>query len=203
MYNRFAAIFENLLQLPPHEPSRDGTPQPTEGQLVLDDVVHLHAAFDFAERMRVAPRPEGPALLHVGEQLVLAPAVDARAPADREAEDAQRVIDDVALAQAALRTEHDAEARRRRRDPRQVVGLGEEREDARQRRGDLGRPLEDHFTTGTTSLRIQSGPTRRCSAFVRNAGLFFSYTLWPRNWKIQPRTKSATLSQSGIQAPRK
>jgi hypothetical protein len=102
MYDRFAAVFEDLLQLPPHQPPRDEAPQAAERQLVLDDVVHLHAAFDFAEGVRMAPRPERPTLLHVGEQLVLAPGVDARAPAEWEAEDAQPVVDDVALAQVAL-----------------------------------------------------------------------------------------------------
>src|SRR6478672_1765508 len=99
MYHRGRAVVKNLLQLAPHEPAGDDAPDDAERQLVLDAVVHLDAARGLAERVRVPPRLVRPALLHVGERLVLAPRLDARGPAEREAEDAQGVLDAVALAQ--------------------------------------------------------------------------------------------------------
>src|SRR5438067_4081808 len=187
--DRLSAIIEDLFELATDERRCQKSSKKSESQRILDAVVHLGDAAGLAKCVRVQPVRVRPALLQIGERFVLAPEDDVRCPAKREAEEAKRIFDAIAFAQIAIRTARDAKAHLRRRDAAEVRRRGEKAEDIAERRVDARGPLEDEsrralharFTTGTMSLRIQSGPTRRWTKLRKYAGCLCSYTLWPMN----------------------
>lgn len=117
---RLRAEVEDRAKPPSDEPLADRSP-------VADAVADLRAAVDRLELVRVLPESVRPMYLPIDKSVRRLPDGDPGRPGDRDAEEAQPVSEQRALAQLGRRLE-DAEVEPRRRDPLEVARVGEEGE---------------------------------------------------------------------------
>jgi hypothetical protein len=100
-------------------------------QLIADLVGHECATVTFLECVRVVPRPIRTTLLGIDEAMWRIPLEDLSAPAHRQATQPQSIVDDGPSAEVDRPRRQDAEAEQIRRDPLEIEGVSEEREDRR------------------------------------------------------------------------
>jgi hypothetical protein len=103
-------------------------PQRAQRERVVDAIAHDRAVRVRRELVTVVPQPVRAPDLAIDERRARLPLLDPRRPAQREAVQAQAVLDQRAGAHGHRLGREDLEAQPRRRDRLQVAGAGEERE---------------------------------------------------------------------------
>src|ERR1700733_8622471 len=102
--------------------------QPPERERVIDRIPDQRALRNRLERMPVAPEAVGPTELAIDEAPPRGPLIDTGGPTQRDAVQAEAVLDQAARAQSDRLGGEELELEPRRSDPLEISGLGEELE---------------------------------------------------------------------------